>query len=91
MASPGQAFCAPVTLTTVPNASVYSLQFNLTVTNAGANPGLAVAAGAYWFESMLVKPNLQAPGFFIGIPTAEGLSTNLKGVARPRCRRLRLS
>ncbi len=84
VASPGQACCAPVTLTTVPNASVYSLQFNLTVTNAGANPGPAVAAGAYWFESMLVKPNLQAPGFFIGIPTAELLSTNLSAPPPPQ-------
>ena len=36
VASPGQTFYAPVTLTTLPGAVMYSLQFNLTV-NPGGN------------------------------------------------------
>ncbi len=39
VASPGQAFYAPVTLTLLSNTPIYSLQFNITVTNAGNNPG----------------------------------------------------
>jgi len=56
IASPGQTFYAPVTLTVLPNTSIYSLQFNLSVTNAGPNPGPAVAAGAYNFNSFLEEP-----------------------------------
>jgi hypothetical protein len=56
IASPGQTFYAPVTLSPLPNTTIYSLQFNLTVTNAGPNPGPAVAPGAYNFGSMLWKP-----------------------------------
>ena len=56
IASPGQTFYAPVTLSVLPITQIYSLQFNLTVTNAGPNPGPPVASGAYDFKSMLVKP-----------------------------------
>ena len=54
--SPGETFYAPVTMSIIPNAIMYSLQFNVTVTNAGPNPGPSIAAGAYGFQSMLVKP-----------------------------------
>jgi hypothetical protein len=53
--SPGQCFYAPVTLSPLPATTIYSLQFNLTVTNAPPNPN-GVAAGAYSFQSFLVKP-----------------------------------
>src|ERR1035441_1742664 len=53
--SPGQTFYAPVTLNPLPGTIIYSLQFNLTVTNAGPNPGPAVFPGAYGFQSFLVK------------------------------------
>ena len=56
VASPGQTFYAPVTLSTLSGTTMYSLQFNLTVTNGGVNPGPAVGSGAYGFASMLVKP-----------------------------------
>jgi hypothetical protein len=56
IASPGQTFYAPVTLSILPNVLMYSLQFNLTVTNAGPNPGPAITPGAFGFSSMLVKP-----------------------------------
>jgi hypothetical protein len=56
VASPGQTFYAPVTLSTLSGTIMYSLQFNLTVTNGGVNPGPAVVSGAYGFTSMLVKP-----------------------------------
>jgi hypothetical protein len=52
LASPGQTFYAPVTLSTVGNPTVLSLQFNLTVTNATAtNP-----VTGYGFSTMLLKP-----------------------------------
>ena len=56
IASPGQLFYAPVTLRPVSGTKMYSLQFNLVVTNAGPNPGPAVAPGAFNFVSMLEKP-----------------------------------
>jgi sugar lactone lactonase YvrE len=54
VASAGQFFYAPVTLSILPQSAIYSLQFNVTVTNAG--PGPAVAPGAVGFESFLQKP-----------------------------------
>ena len=56
IASPGQFFYAPVTLNPLPNTLIYSLQFNLTVTNAGPDPGPALAPGGYSFQSFLEKP-----------------------------------
>ena len=68
VASAGQTFFAPVTLTTLDGAVMYSLQFNATVTNSGPNPGPAVAAGSYGFQSMLVKPDPANPGIYLVIP-----------------------
>jgi hypothetical protein len=56
IASPGQFFYAPVTLSLVTGTKMYSLQFNLTVTNTGPNPGPPVAPNAYDFQSFLEKP-----------------------------------
>jgi hypothetical protein len=56
VAAPGETFYAPVTLSVLPSTVMYSLQFNVTVTNAGPNPGPPVAAGAFGFSSMLEKP-----------------------------------
>ena len=66
--SPGQRFFAPVTLTVLPDAKMYSLQFNITVTNLAPAP--PVQPGAYGFSSMLVKPLLGSPGNYITIPPA---------------------
>jgi hypothetical protein len=55
----GETFYAPVTLSMLPGTSIYSLQFNMMVTNSGAgitNSGPPVAAGAFGFQSMLEKP-----------------------------------
>jgi hypothetical protein len=57
--SPGQTFYAPVTLSVLPSTLMYSLQFNITVTNGGAAP--AITPGAYGFQSMLVKPVVPIP------------------------------
>ena len=57
--APGQTFYAPVTLSILPATLMYSLQFNVTVTNGGAAP--AVTPGAYGFQSMLVKPVVPTP------------------------------
>ncbi|MEI7936096.1 MAG: hypothetical protein WCK27_05345, partial [Verrucomicrobiota bacterium] len=75
--SPGQAFYAPVTLSPLANTLIYSLQFNVTVTNVGPAP--AVIPGAYRFESFLEKPDLKNSGEFIRIPPAMFLT----GVANP--------
>jgi hypothetical protein len=56
IAAPGQFFYAPVTLSIVPGTKMYSLQFNVVVTNAGPNPGPPVPPGAFGFASMLEKP-----------------------------------
>lgn len=67
VAAPGQTFYAPITLTTLPGTAMYSLQFNVVVTNAGPNPGPSIAAGAYGFQSMLMKPDTNQ-GLYIPIP-----------------------
>lgn len=83
VAAPGQFFYAPVTLNVLPSTAMYSLQFNLTVTNAGPNPGPAVAPGAFSFQSMLEKPDLANPGLFVTIPPAMFLETNFTGPTVP--------
>ena len=53
LGSAGQNFIAPVTLSLLSNQKIYTLQFNLTVTNlAGA---ASLTAGAYSFQSMLAE------------------------------------
>lgn len=67
----GQRFYAPVTLTIVPGQKIYSLQFNVTVTNL---TGPAVAPGAIGFQSMLMKPiEGVTPVVFTAIPNAMAL------------------
>jgi hypothetical protein len=56
VASPGQYFYAPVTLSLAEGTKIFSLQFNVTATNAGPNPGPALAPGVFGFESSLEKP-----------------------------------
>jgi hypothetical protein len=68
IASAGQTFYAPVTLSPLSGTLIYSLQFNLTVTNAGPAPGPAITPGAFGFESMLVKPIPGEDGVFETIP-----------------------
>ncbi|MGA2028681.1 MAG: hypothetical protein ABSG87_01220, partial [Verrucomicrobiota bacterium] len=92
VASPGQTFYAPVTLSPLPSTVIYSLQFNLTVTNVSPNPN-AVVPGGYGFTSMLVQPDptnsdlvipIQAEGFngTTLVPLIfENDSENLLGVA----------
>jgi hypothetical protein len=67
--SPGQTYYAPVTLNPLPGTIIDSLQFNLTVTNAGPNPGLAITNAAS-FQSFLLKPNPDQSGTFLIIPPA---------------------
>ncbi|HEX3627757.1 MAG TPA: hypothetical protein VH280_20295 [Verrucomicrobiae bacterium] len=57
VASPGQIFYAPVTLTTLPGTSIYSMGFNMTVTNLGPDP---VPFDDYSFSSMLDAPTTQS-------------------------------
>lgn len=59
LGSAGQTFYAPITLTTLPGTVIYSLQFNLTVTNTSTAP--AITPGAYGFQSMLLKPIVPIP------------------------------
>jgi len=76
VASPGQTFYAPVTLSPLSGTTIYSLQFNLTVTNAGPNPGPALTPGAIDFVTMLMKPNPDEQGFYLPIPPFMFLGTN---------------
>ena len=64
VASPGQIFYAPVTFTALPSTVIYSLQFNITVTNLGPT----AASDVFWFTSMLEKPDPANPGLFLTIP-----------------------
>ena len=73
VASPGQYFYAPVTLSPLSDTKIYSLQFNLTVTNLGATP---VEPGLYDFESMLTKPTPKDPTIYEAILPAMFVSTN---------------
>jgi hypothetical protein len=65
VAAPGQTFYAPVTLTTLPNTKMYSLQFNVTVTNNGVGPAITNTFG---FQSMLMKPDPDNAGYYLAIP-----------------------
>jgi hypothetical protein len=85
IASAGQAFVAPITLTLLPGAKMYSLQFNLSVTKTGNAPN--VAPGSVNFLSMLEKPDpnnkglyfIIPPAMFLGITTNTVLETNIFG------------
>ena len=73
VASPGQHFFAPVTLTLLGGAKMYSLQFNLMATNL---TGPAIANGDISFQSMLVKPLPSNPLVYEIIPPAMFVATN---------------
>jgi hypothetical protein len=79
VAAPGQVFYAPITLTLLPDQKIYSLQFSVTVTNAGPKPGPPVFPGAVFFQSSLLEPHPTIPDIFIVIPPAMflGLVTNI--------------
>ncbi|HXP59248.1 MAG TPA: chitobiase/beta-hexosaminidase C-terminal domain-containing protein, partial [Dongiaceae bacterium] len=62
VASPGQTFYAPVSLTILSNATIYSLQFDVTITNALPGNPVPVAPGSYYFQSTLTKPDPANPG-----------------------------
>jgi hypothetical protein len=53
LGSAGQTFIAPVTLSLLPAQTIYSMQFNLTITNRSG--GAPVSPGAYTFHSMLLE------------------------------------
>jgi hypothetical protein len=74
IASAGQTFYAPVTLNPIASAPILSLQFNLTVTNVLNAP--PVDPDSLYFQSMLVKPDPNNPGFYVQIPTWMSLNTN---------------
>jgi len=76
VASPGQMFFAPVTLSPLAGVTIYSMSFNVTVTNAGPNPGPTVTPGAFGFTSMLMKPDPADPGLFLPIPPYMFINTN---------------
>ena len=69
VASPGQTFYAPVTLTLLSNATIYSLQFDVTITNAAGNL-VPVTPGTYYFQSTLTQPNPANPGTYMPIDPA---------------------
>jgi len=60
-AAPGQFFYAPVTLTVLPNVSMYSLQFEVTVTNT-LQTTHQVEPGAFTFTSTLMEQVVPGAG-----------------------------
>jgi sugar lactone lactonase YvrE len=70
--SAGHRFYAPVTLSLLPGATMYSLQFNATVTNLSNAPALAPT---YTFQSMLQKP-VQVSGGTLYYPIPPEMFTN---------------
>ena len=68
----GHRFYAPVTLTLLPGSSIYSLQFNVTVTNLSSAPPVTPT---YTFDSMLVKP-VQLNGVTLYTPIPPEMFTN---------------
>ncbi|MDB6058268.1 MAG: hypothetical protein JWO95_2112, partial [Verrucomicrobiales bacterium] len=76
VAAAGQKFYAPVTLTLLPGETIYSLQFNVTVTNILGSP--APIPNAYDFKSMLLGliPGTKPPEYFV-IPPAMFNGTQL--------------
>jgi sugar lactone lactonase YvrE len=56
LGAPGQRFYAPVTLSLLSSTKIYSLQFNLNVTNQLPAPVIPPGAGVIGFDSMLMKP-----------------------------------
>jgi hypothetical protein len=76
--SPGEMFYAPVTIISLPGTVMYGLEFNMTVTNLGAD---AVPSGGFGFQSMLQKPVTESnvvgvvfkeipPYMFIGVASS---------------------
>ncbi|MGA2279742.1 MAG: chitobiase/beta-hexosaminidase C-terminal domain-containing protein [Verrucomicrobiota bacterium] len=72
VASPGQIFYAPVTLSTLPGTVMDSLQFSLTVNSATniytSSNSASLTSGAFGFQSMLMEPDLDDPGYLKVIP-----------------------
>jgi hypothetical protein len=77
IASPGQTFYAPVTLTTLSGTIIYAMDFNLVVTNAGPNPGPAITPNAFAFQTMLMQPDPTNSELVIPIPTEGFNGTSL--------------
>ncbi|MGA4577446.1 hypothetical protein [Limisphaera sp. VF-2] len=80
IAAPGQLFYAPVTMTVLPDTSIYSLQFSLMATNAGPLPGPPIPRNGFTFESLLVKPREGVAGAFERIPPLMYVARNTNGV-----------
>jgi sugar lactone lactonase YvrE len=79
VASAGQTFYAPITLTLIPSAeTMYSLQFSVSITNVTAPP----VDGNFTFQSMLWKPlpGSSPPVYIIIPPEMVSISyTNISG------------
>jgi len=66
IASAGQTFYAPITLTLIPSAEIMdTLQFNVSITNNVPAPPVG---GNFTFDTMLWKPNPTNPTILIKIP-----------------------
>jgi hypothetical protein len=74
VASPGQTFYAPVTLSMLSGVQVYSLQFNITVTNFGTHP---VPPGHVNFGSLLKE---KIEDLYYTIPTYSFVSYLSNGI-----------
>jgi hypothetical protein len=78
VASPGQSFMAPVALQLVsPNISIYSMQFNVTATNAPGTTHPISPSATFSFSPLVWEPDPTDPQVYITIPTWGFVATNL--------------
>ena len=78
--SAGSRFFAPITLSLLPGATMYSLQFNVTVTNLGSAPLPGATGYGMKFDSMLDEPyQFNGVTFYVPIPPEmlAGYATNI--------------
>ena len=70
VASAGQRFYAPVTLLTIDEQTMYSLQFNMTATNLAGSPPINITESnkAVDFDSMLMRPHPANDDILVSIP-----------------------
>ena len=81
--APGQTFYAPVTMSVLPNTTIFAMQFNIMLAAVGGSP--QPIPGAFGFTSMLEKPIPGTiPALYTNIPpmmyVGNGQFTNLEVV-----------
>ena len=76
IAAPGQTFYAPVTLSILPGTAIYSLQFDVTVTNAGPTIVTTTLTNTIAASTITSTNTFATTGTNVGITTATTFGTN---------------